>query len=76
MHDEPLSLPLGDEEEAREIRRRMADWEFIEKQPPRVREALKFYIEKGDLRLAAKLAGLTLDEFMSLMKKARIPLVV
>jgi len=37
------------EEEAREIRRREADWEFIESQNPKVRAALKFYIETGDL---------------------------
>lgn len=58
---------------AREVRRRMADWEFIEKQPPKIRAALKLYVEKGDPRVASKLAGMGLDEFMDLAKKANIP---
>jgi len=64
------------EEEARELRRRFADWDFISRQPPKVREALKYYIEKGDLRRAAKLAGLGIEEFRELLRKARIPVVV
>ena len=64
------------EEEARELRRRFADWDFISRQPPKVREALKYYIEKGDLRRAAKLAGLGIEEFREPLRKARIPVVV
>jgi len=64
------------EEEAREIRRREADWGFIESQPPRIRAALKLYIETGDIRLSAKIAELSLDEFRELMRRAKIPLVV
>jgi len=30
------------EEEARRIRREEADWKFIEKQPPKIRAALKY----------------------------------
>ncbi len=67
---------LEEEEEARRIRRSMADWEFIEKQPPRIKEALKYYIEKGDIRTAARLAGLSLEEFRELLRRARIPVVV
>jgi hypothetical protein len=33
------------EEEAREIRRREADWKFIEGLPPKLRAALKYYVE-------------------------------
>jgi len=60
-------------EEARRIRRSMADWDFIEKQPPRIREALKYYIETGDLYVASRIAGLTIEEFNELRIKARIP---
>lgn len=61
------------EEEAREIRRKMADWNFIEKQPPRIREALKYYIEIGDLYVASRIAGVTVEEMNELRKEARIP---
>ncbi len=71
-----LAEILEEEEEARRIRRSMADWEFIEKQPPRIKEALKYYIEKGDIRAAARLAGLSLEEFRELLRRARIPVVV
>ncbi len=71
-----LAEILEEEEEARRIRRSMADWEFIEKQPPRIKEALKYYIEKGDIRTAARLAGLSLEEFRELLRRARIPVVV
>ena len=64
------------EREAREIRRRSADWEFIEKQPEPVRAALKLLVETGDLRLAARVAGLPLDEFDEIRLRARIPIVV
>ena len=62
-----------EEREARELRRRFADWEFISKQPPKIREALKYYIEKGDLYVAARIAGLTIEEFNELRIKAGIP---
>ncbi len=64
------------EREAREIRRRYADWEFIEKQPPRLRAALKYYVETGDIRRAAKLAGLKLEDFRELLRRANVPVVV
>ena len=61
------------EVEAREIRRREADWEFIKSQPPKIRIALEFYVETGNLYMAAKIAGLTVDEFNELRIRARIP---
>jgi hypothetical protein len=61
------------EEEAKEIRRREADWSFIESQPPRLRAALKLYVETGDLYVASRVAGLTVEEFNELRKRARIP---
>jgi len=63
------------EEEAREIRRREANWKFIESQPPRVRAALIYYIETGDIRTSAKLAGMDLEDFRELLRKASIPVV-
>jgi len=64
------------ENEARSVRRRMADWDFINKQPPKIREALKYYIETGDMRRASYLAGLDIDDFREMLRKARIPIVV
>ncbi len=61
------------EEEAREIRRKEADWKFIENQPPRIRAALKLYVETGDLYVASRLAGITVEEFNEIRKKAGIP---
>ena len=59
--------------EAKEVRRRYANWEFIRSQPPKVRVALEYYVETGDLYNAAKLAGMTMEEFNELRKRARIP---
>jgi hypothetical protein len=59
--------------EAREIRRKYANWNFIRSQPPKIRVALEYYIETGDLYNAAKLAGMTMDEFNELRIKAGIP---
>ena len=67
------SAQLADPEEARRIRASMADWDFIERQPPRIREALKYYIETGDLYVASRIAGMTVEEFNELRIKARIP---
>ena len=64
------------EEEARRIRREEADWDFIERQPPRVRAALKLYVETGDIRMCSFVSGLSLEEFRELLRKARIPVVV
>jgi len=61
------------EEEAREVRRKQADWKFIESQPPRLRIALRLYVEAGDLFVASRVAGLTVEEFNELRKRARIP---
>ena len=63
------------EEEARELRRKEADWEFIESQPPRIKAALKLYIETGDIRLAARVAGIGLEEFREILRAARVPVV-
>jgi hypothetical protein len=62
--------------EAREIRRRFANWEFVKKQPPKIRIALEYYIETGDFRTAAKIVGMGVDEFVDMAKDlANIPTV-
>ena len=60
------------EEEAREVRRRTANWEFIKTLPPKQRIAIEYYIETGDIYNAAKLAGMAVDEFNELRIKAGI----
>ncbi|NAZ24495.1 MAG: hypothetical protein GU357_01840 [Thermofilum sp.] len=64
------------EREARELREKSADWEFIEKQPEPIKTALKVLVENGDLWLAAKISGLPVDEFDEIRIKAKIPVVV
>ncbi|AFA38116.1 hypothetical protein [Pyrobaculum sp.] len=63
------------EEEARRIRRERADWDFINSLPPRLKIAMLYYIETGDIRRACKIAEMSLEEFRELMRKAKIPLV-
>ncbi|CCC81071.1 hypothetical protein [Thermoproteus tenax] len=67
---------MESEEEARELRRRYADWQFIESLSPRLRAALMYYIETGDLRRAQQISGLDLDDFRELMRRAKVPLVL
>jgi len=62
-----------EDEEARRIRRENADWDFINKQPPKIRLALLVYIETGDIYKAAKIAGMTIGEFNEIRIKAKIP---
>jgi len=62
--------------EAREIRRRMADWDFIRSQPPRIRAALEYLIEDDDLYVASRIAGLTIEEMNELRIRAKIPRVI
>jgi len=71
-----LSEIAEEEKEAREIRRRMADWDFIKRQPPRIRAALEYYIETGDIRRASRIAGVSLSKFRKLLREASIPVVV
>jgi hypothetical protein len=63
---------LKEEEEARRLREESADWEYIERLPPRVRAAVKLYIKTGDLRLAQKVSGLPLEEFVDVLGRARV----
>ncbi len=63
-------------EEAREIRRRSADWSYIESRPEPLRTALKVLVETGDLWYSAAVTGVPLDELNEERKKAKIPIVV
>ncbi|MGC9119395.1 MAG: hypothetical protein ACP5I3_10460 [Thermoproteus sp.] len=63
-------------EEARRIRRERADWAFIDSLPPKLRAALKYYVETGDLRLAQALAGMDYEDFRELIRRAKIPIVL
>ncbi|GAA5421009.1 hypothetical protein [Sulfurisphaera tokodaii] len=60
------------QEEARQVRRSTANWEFIKSLPPKLRIALEYYIETGDIYNGAKLAGMGVDEFNELRIKAGI----
>ena len=60
----------------RDIRRRYADWKFIEKQPVKIKVALKLFVETGDLRLAQRIAGMNIEDFYETIKKAKIPIVI
>jgi len=62
-------------EEARRLRRERADWQFIESLPPKLKAALKYYIETGDIYVASRIAGMSVDEFNELRIKARVPSV-
>jgi len=59
-------------EEDRKIRKEHADYEFIKKQPLRLRKGLEAYIETGDLYFASRVAGLKLEEMNELRIKANI----
>ncbi len=75
-YDELIKRYLEEEAEAKEIRRRYADWDFIRRQPLRVRAALEYYVETGDIRRACLIAGMDLEDFRELLRKANVPVVV
>ncbi len=63
-------------EEARELRRRMADWDYIESRPEPIRTALKVLVETGDLVGVARAYSIPLDELDEERVRAKIPLTV
>jgi len=66
----------AEDTEAREVRKRFADWAFIESQPEPIRSALKCFVELGDMYVASRIANMSIDEFNELRKRARIPVVI
>jgi len=70
-----MTLPqwyIEREEEARKMRRENADWKFINSLPPRQRAAVLLFIELGALRLAQRISGLPLEDFIELLRRARV----
>ena len=63
------------EEEDAKTRSRMADWDFINRQRPLIRNALIYYIKTGDIRRACKMARMNIDAFRELLRKAKIPVI-
>jgi hypothetical protein len=61
---------------ARELRRKEADWSYIESRPEPLKTALKLLVETGDLWYAAALTGVGLEELNEERIKAKIPIVV
>jgi len=60
------------EEEVRKMRKESADWEFINSLPPRQRAAVLLFIELGALRLAQRISGLPLEDFIELLRRAGV----
>jgi len=69
---EKLQEVIDREREARELRRREADWDYINSLPPRIRVAIKLFIETGNLRLSQKISGLGLEEFVEHLRRADV----
>lgn len=58
------------------MRKREADWSYIESRPEPLKTALKILVETGDMKLALKLCSIPLEELNEERIKARIPLVL
>jgi hypothetical protein len=72
-----LTSALAEELEwARELRRKEADWSYIESRPEPLKTALEKLVETGDLKLVSRLYSIPLEELNEERIKARIPLVV
>ena len=63
-------------ERARELRRRSADWSYIESRPEPLRTALKTLVETGDLKLVSQAFSIPLDVLNEERIKARIQLTL
>ncbi len=74
--EERLKELIEQEREAYEIRKSMANWNFINSQPPKIKAALIFYIKTGDIRKACKIANMSIEDFRELLRKANIPVVL
>jgi len=61
------------EEWGKRIRREKANWEFIRKLPSRLRKALEFYVETGDIRAASVKFNINIYLLNELRIKAGIP---
>ena len=61
-----------EDEELRRLRRENADWEYIEKLPERIKKGVLFFIDRGDLRMGQKIAGLNIEEFIEILRRANV----
>ena len=62
-------------EEDRKIRKESAKWNFIKNQPLRIKKGLEALVESGDLWVASRIAGITLDEMNDIRIRADIPMI-
>ena len=62
-------------EEDKKIRKESAEWNFIKNQPLRIKKGLEALIESGDLWVASRIAGITLDEMNDIRIRANIPII-
>ncbi|MCG3109483.1 hypothetical protein L3N51_01775 [Metallosphaera sp. J1] len=69
MNEEWLRRRMEAEKEAREMRRKSADWNFINSLPPKLRIALEYYVDSGDFRGASRIADMSVDEFLYFAKE-------
>jgi len=60
------------DEELRELRRRSADWKYIESLPQRVRRAVLHFVETGDLRESQRMTRLHLEDFVEILRRAGV----
>ncbi|MCY0863050.1 MAG: hypothetical protein OWQ52_11605 [Metallosphaera prunae] len=75
MDEEWLRRKIEQEREAREMRRKSADWNFIKSLPPKLRIALEYYVDSGDFRGASRIADMSVDEFLYFAKEKKANIV-
>jgi len=63
-------------EETRELRRRSADWAYIESRPEPLKTALKLLVETGDVKLVSAVTGIPPETLECERIEARIPRLV
>jgi len=62
--------------EGAELRRRSADWSYIESRPEPLRTALKLLVETGDVKLVSAVTGISPEALECERIEARIPRLV
>ena len=61
---------------AQELRRNMADWDYIESRPEPIKTALKILVETGDLKMVSMVYSIPLDVLNRERIKAKIPILL
>jgi hypothetical protein len=62
--------------EGKELRRRSADWAYIESRPEPLKTALKLLVETGDVKLVSAVTGIPVEALECERIEARIPRLV